>query len=530
MVKAVEGGQEMKKLLLALLLLAAFGVSPEASAGALPLCKDQWKGQPYAYDFQEEYGAFQRRLQRTECEKEWTVLVYMAADNELFPFALWDLYEMEAAYKNKNVAASSLKADLIVQVDGPANDDLRRLHIFSGPEEYREHTKDDFIAAKLDSVKSPVIERLSESNRQTEQQRLENFLTWAVEKYPSRNYMLVVWGHGQGWKSYPVTDPAKSRFLDPPGLPEFPKPASDPAFGGIAFHQSSGTWLDIPALSRALKKFQNAVGKSLDVYASDACLMQMLEVSYELAENARFVVGSTQVQSFLGLPYRRLMYELNTGHFNGLRKDNRPNIDGGDEPYLLAKMIPTLMKQSLNPRGHGLHSGLEAEAIKSITSSALTSAEFQGQLIPEITRLSQALKAYLLEDKARILDLRFVTQNVPALEGSAQDFGIFLGFLDQLIQKERAKSSNAELSPAAAQLREAVTRTKQALDRSVLAFAYGSAYGVDDASQLIGYVPRAVSLWLPVAVAEFRKRKDEFMASRFYKATHWQAWLEILFP
>ena len=87
--------------------------------------------------------------------------------------------------------------------------------------------------------------------------------------------------------------------------------------------------------------------------------MQMLEVSYEIGAGARFVVGSAQVQSYLGLPYRRLLYELNSGRFNGLRKDSRGSLDSEDEPLLLARMIPQLMKSSLNPRGQGLQSGID---------------------------------------------------------------------------------------------------------------------------------------------------------------------------
>lgn len=97
--------------------LLTFGLISQARAGALPSCKDQWRGQRYDYDFHEDYQSFQSRLHRDGCEKDWTVLVYMAADNSLFPYALMDLYEMEAAFKSRNVAGSTLKTDLLVQVD-----------------------------------------------------------------------------------------------------------------------------------------------------------------------------------------------------------------------------------------------------------------------------------------------------------------------------------------------------------------------------------------------------------------------------
>lgn len=516
----------MKKLALATLLLAMVPLTGEA--GARPSCKETWQGQAHEYDFKESYDAYYKRLRRDSCEKEWAVLVYMAADNNLFPFALWDLFEMEAAYKTKDRAGSTLKADLIVQVDGTGDADLRRLHVHSGPVPFAEKKKADFEDGSLDDVKSPVIARLDEKKNDSEKQRLEDFLLWALEAYPAKRHLVIVWGHGQGWRSFPIDEKAKTRLLERTELPKFPPSKPDSRFGGIAFRESAGTWLDIPALAEVLDTFRAVAGKPVDVYASDACLMQMLEVSYQLSPHARFLVGSTQVQSFLGLPYRRLMYELNTGHFNGLRRSSRPGNDGSDEPYLLAKMIPTLMRQSLDPR-RGLQGKHEKEAQEHMTASALTSAELENLLIPGIARVSAALKAYLQEDSSRVLELKFATQTVPPFEGGAQDFGVFLGYLEELVKEERAKNGGSS-TRAMNDLQASVVQAKQALDRAVLAYAYGKAYGIDGKTQLMGYVPRAVSVWLPVNPKEFKLRKDEFAQSRLWKATKWGEWLELLFP
>lgn len=517
----------MLRALLILAALLASGFSGSAEAGALSPCRTKWKKQEYAYDFRESYREFQERLDRTQCEKDWTVLVYMAADNDLFPYALWDLFEMEARFESeRNGAGSTLKTDLLVQVDGPGSDDLRRLHIFSGPVVYARKSKSDFEAASLDDVSSPIAARLREDAK-TEKDRLLEFLLWGAKNYPAKNYLVIVWGHGQGWKAYPVKQPARSRTLsrENVNLEAFPTPETDPHFGGIAFRQSAGSWLDIPALRSALDSFRRTIGKPVDVYASDACLMQMLEVSYELGNSARFVVGSTQVQNFLGLPYRRILYELNTGRFNGMRKAHRSGIDGSDEAYLLAKMIPELMKQSLDPR-RGSQGRADREAQKFVTSSALTSSEFRRLLVPEIKKLGMALKAYVEEDSLRAMDLQFVLQNAPSLEGSAQDFGVFLGLIELQLNEEKARTGETK---AAAELKRRVAATKETLNRAVLAYAYGSAYAVDANTKMLGFVPRAVSLWLPVAMEEYRARRAEFAASRFYKETRWADWLDLLY-
>ncbi len=515
----------MKNLLLSLFLILA--ASPEAGASALPSCRTAWSGQKHEFDFKETYASYYQRLQRSRCEKEWAVLVYMAADNNLFPYALWDLFEMEATFQAGERAGSTLKTDLLVQVDGTAPDDLRRLHIHAGPVAWKEKRKSDFENENLDQVRSPIAERLQENKNETEQQRLEKFIKWAVKAYPAKQHMLIVWGHGQGWKSFPAGEPTKPRWGERTELPRFPRPAPDKNFGGIAFRESSGTWLDIPALRSALETFQKIKGNPVDVYASDACLMQMTEVAYQLSPHARFLVGSAQVQSYLGLPYRRMMYELNTGHFNGLRKTHRPSIDGNDEPYLLAKMLPPLMKQSLDPR-RGLQGKHEKEAQEHMTSSALGTGELENLLVPAVTRLSASLKDYLLEDDERTMEMRFVSQSVPTFEGGAQDFGVFLGFLDQLLLEEKSKAGGKS-SQAMERLQASVAETKQTLDKTVQSYAYGSAYGIDQKTMRMGYVPRAVSVWMPVDPREYHLRKKEFSQSRFWKETGWGDWLELVF-
>lgn len=514
---------------LALFLFLAIGWAYSAKAEKLPDCREIWRAGEHKFDFREPYAEFQDRLKRPSCQKEWTILVYMAADNDLYPYALWDLYEMEAAFRGSDNAGSGIKTDLLVQADGPDRADLRRLHIFSGPVAYSPRRREDFLRSNLDQVRSPIVEKLEENKRESEQVRLENFLLWGAANYPAKNYMVIVWGHGQGWKAYPVQKAAESRFLTPSELPAaFPSVKPDPTFGGIAFRQSTGTWLDIPALKNALTKFRQETGKAIDVYASDSCLMQMVEVAYELSSEARFVVGSTQLQNFLGLPYRRILYELNTGSFNGMRKSVRSGVDSRDEPLLLAKMIPGLMKQSLDPR-RGLQGRAEQEAQKFITSSSLTSGEMNKLLVPALGRLSQSLKIYLQEDRFRVLDIRFVMQNVPNFEGGAQDLGIFLGYLELLLKNEKNKNG-VQLSRGGIRLQESVLATKAALDRSVLAYAYGGAYGIDEQSQLVGFIPRAVSLWLPVDPKEYAARRGEFARSRLYQDTGWQAWLDVVFP
>lgn len=493
---------------------------PLASAADLPACREQWAAlipaNQHKYDYASDarqqrgrgnfgYSKYKERTRRQECRKDWAVLVYMAADNNLFPYALWDLYEMEAGFASaKNAAGSTLKADLLVQIDTKGRSGLRRLHIFETPETYSVKSLADFQARTLADVRSPVVENAPEPA--TEAEKFRSFLEWARANYPADHYMVVVWGHGQGWKAYA------------PGE----KPGKD--FGGIGLSQTSGKRLDIPAIRDALAAFNRAAGKEqLDVYASDACLMQMVEVAGELTSVSRFIVGSTQVQTFLGLPYRRLLYELNTGRFNGQRAGATGSVDADDEPYLLAKMIPELMRQSLHPE-LGSQGRSDAKAIRTITSSALSSANLARQLAPAMSDLGKALDDYLAEDPMRAMDLGKLLDKVPGFEGGAQDLGVFLGMLeDQLSLAARENGEHRTLIAA----RRSAMNARQALGESALSFAYGTDYGWDSNGRM-GYAPRAVSVWLPKSPEEYEARRAEFLLSKFYRETSWSRWLDRL--
>jgi hypothetical protein len=451
-------------------------------AWALPDCREITKPGASRPQPGESYAQFQKRIPRSTCEKEWSVLVYMEADNDLFPYALLDLFEMEAPFQASGYAASTPKTDLIAEVQ--SRGDSRRLHLFEGSKPFSNLRAGDLTS--LNQIESPVVGRGGRS--------FSEFLSWGAANYPARHYFVIFWGHGQGWQ-------------------------------GIGFNATRGNAQSIPSVRDSLADLASFIRRPLDVYASDACLMQMLEVGYEFSPYVNFLVGSTQVQNFQGLPYRRILYELNSGRFNGERFENRSNADGENEPYLLAKMIPGLARQSLDPvRGSQGRTQTGAQAW--MTSSALSSSELKYLFIPAIQKLGAALANYARENPMRRLDLQLALQKVPSLEGSAQDFGIFLSLLESLLASEKEKQPSTKASH---ELQIATAGARDALYRSVVSYAYGSGYGMDSSSGRNGFFPRAVSIWLPASKKEFFSHREEFSSSAFYRDTGWASWLELVY-
>ncbi|MCS6915620.1 MAG: clostripain-related cysteine peptidase [Myxococcales bacterium] len=518
-------------------------------------CQQAWATLPEAarsYDLRRDgqlgplgnlgYADWARPLHRSGCYKPWTVLIYMAADNDLAPYAYLDLYEMEAIGPNGQAGGSSHRVDVLVQLDTPGHTGIRRLHIFPSGEQYDTSlTLAQFAQRKEKDIRSPIVELLEEPAQADPARDLEAFLEWGMRRYPAERYMLVLWGHGEGWSpAQPPRQPATSRFLraeevdvDLPAESATPRnPFAGRGFrGGVVFDWTQAAYLDIPSLHRVLRNTsQRLLGRPLDVYVADACLMQMVEVATEISDSVRFIVGSAQVQDFLGLPYRDIMAHLTAADFGSAPR----RVQTDDEAYLLAHLLPELYQASLDPNTGSLQAKLAPDAHRTVTMSALSSSELRSQLLPAMADLAARLSEYLAEDPLRSSDLRFVIQHTPSFIGSAQDVGAFLGMLELLLRRE-AQATPA-VGPAHGRLQRAVNRTREALLRTVLSYAYGTEYrSVESQLHLLGF--RAVSVWLPVSDSDFRARIEDFRPSAFYRygapspdrPGPWERWLSQLY-
>jgi Clostripain family len=116
--------------------------------------------------------------------KAWTVLIFMAADNNLDLFAVKDLHELEHL-------GSTDEVDVVVQIDrygdgrtGPAS---------------RGRVVKDVNWEKLDIRFVSVLDEIGETNT-GDPQVLRSFIEWGAAAFPAERYMLVLWNHGSGWK------------------------------------------------------------------------------------------------------------------------------------------------------------------------------------------------------------------------------------------------------------------------------------------------------------------------------------------
>ena len=177
-----------------------------------------------------------------------TIIVYMAADNDLSEDAWDNISEMQTGFDGKN-------ANLVVFID-PSDDAPHILQIERGS--------------------SKEVKTYSEFNS-ADAGQMGQVLNDIIGMYPAESYGLVLWSHGTSWL------PASSRLK--------------------SFGEDNGQQMNIDALADALPV-------RFDFILMDACLMGSVEAAYELRNKTDFIIASPTEIIYMGFPYGQIIPEL----------------------------------------------------------------------------------------------------------------------------------------------------------------------------------------------------------------------------
>ncbi len=181
-----------------------------------------------------------------------TIIVYMAAENDLSTDALADIEEMKKGFPET-------WNNLIVFVDMTD----KRPYLLKIEKE-----KEIIIKSypELDSA-DPIT--LAEVTREI------------MHLYPADKYGLILWSHGTSWLPVGMS------------LRSFGKDAGSGNISGI----------NIPELAKSLPLKFNFI-------LMDVCLMGSIEVAYELKDKADFIIASSTEIIYNGFPYDMIIPEL----------------------------------------------------------------------------------------------------------------------------------------------------------------------------------------------------------------------------
>lgn len=198
-----------------------------------------------------------------------TVLVYMAADNNLSSYHKEDVNEMlEGAGNIPN------NCRLLVYID-----DYSMPRIVS-------------IEQENGKPKTKTLLQYTDEHDSGDVETLRSVMKWVTENAPAYSYGLVLWSHGTSWV-----------------------PAKAPALRAICVDsKSGGSWMEITEIAEVLTQFPH-----LDFILFDACFMQAAEVAYELRTVTDYIISSPAEIPGPGAPYHRLvapMFETPTNADN----------------------------------------------------------------------------------------------------------------------------------------------------------------------------------------------------------------------
>jgi hypothetical protein len=181
----------------------------------------------------------------------WTVLVYMAADNNLEKFALDDLSEMLAAESSEDV-------NVLVQIDRA-----------SGFYELGLGQTAAWESMKRFRVRTGALEEVADLGELNtgDPETLSDFVSWGFRSYPSERRMLVLWNHGNAWRGYGGDEASDHDMLDQPEIGE--------------------------AITAGLRA---ADVPRLDMLGFDACLMSNVATAKMMSAFTRYFVASEELE------------------------------------------------------------------------------------------------------------------------------------------------------------------------------------------------------------------------------------------
>ncbi len=193
-------------------------------------------------------------------ESEWTIMVFLDADNNLEPASVMDIEEMEQI-------GSSDKVKIVLQWD--------RIEGFDESNGNWTGTK-RFLVKKHpeEGIGSEELKDLGELDM-ADSQTLTDFIEWTKKEFPAKKYALILWDHGGGWTMHTEDS-------------------------------TSGNSSNLKKLTKALAESKT----KLDLIMFDQCLMSQIDVAYAIKDYSKVMIASEDIIPFFSINYSSVLEKL----------------------------------------------------------------------------------------------------------------------------------------------------------------------------------------------------------------------------
>lgn len=265
----------------------------------------------------------------------WTLLLYFNGDNDLDE-------AMRDTFDNLVAAGPSPRANVLILYDGYTN-----TVPYSGTVLYDVTRGQATSIATTFDVTRTVPGELNMGDGST----LSDFVTWGRAHYPARHTLLSIVDHGGGWA------PGPSNEVEAPGAlrhHHFWLAGGS----GLSWDFTNGyDYLESNEIRQALATVSHNGTNKLDVVFYDVCLMGMIEVAYQIKDDASYFVSSQNIGWAPTGPDGRYVRMVH-------------GIGPVTTPYQMADLLVHSYADSMPPEGHPFTiSAVDLTSISTVASA-----------------------------------------------------------------------------------------------------------------------------------------------------------------
>lgn len=217
--------------------------------------------------------------------RDWTVMVYFSADNDLQDEAFNNLSQMVEVGGSDNV-------HVLAQIYSREGIPTRR-YFMRGP--------NDAVATDVEG----------ETNVGSVDDLLD-FVSWSrSEEHRAKNYLIVLWGHANG-----IFDDEDDVGTAKAKLRARSKQGGEAEGFRQPLDRSTSTPGDVDnaltsfELKEAFERIQQMLGQKVAILGMDACLMSMAEIAKQVSGSVGLMVASEEVIPDKSWPYDRILQKL----------------------------------------------------------------------------------------------------------------------------------------------------------------------------------------------------------------------------
>lgn len=223
---------------------------------------------------------------------EWTVMVYLAADNDLASDAELNLLQMLKV-------GSTDRIHLLAQIDRFDQETPATRYVYN-------------------QVGAWTPEELPPQNTGSVEPFLE-FIRWGAERHRAKRYLIVIWGHANGIDDdendqselSPIPIPAVATIGITGIVPNGSSTNLPTTLASIGFNNHPGDSLTSQELKDALEGARSILGNHAQiVIGMDACMMGMIEIARQISGSVDIMVASEQTIPDQSWPYDTILDKL----------------------------------------------------------------------------------------------------------------------------------------------------------------------------------------------------------------------------